>query len=179
MHKFKQFLTEISHYDSHLVESVSSAYSLLFESVSKVIAYHGTNFKIDKFDEPTNSPRNAVGNLAGIYFSTNKSDAGEYGKYIYTVELNLNKTFEGNPRTYLENKLNLTDISFGTSKERLDEYTKLINKNTIKSMLIENGYDSVHIPPKQQYIDVDEYIVFNPESIKILSVENNPNYYSE
>ena len=176
MDKFKRFLTEIAYHDSLLVESIVEAYSVIFEGVNKIIAYHGTNFKLDGFDEPMNAPRSAVGNLSGIYLTTNKSDANEFGKYIYTCELILNNTFEGDPFSYLAKLHNIKDVGFGSSKEQLDEYKSKVNKQTVKEYLISNGYDSVHIRPEDHYSQVDEYIVFNPDSIKILSYELNDEY---
>lgn len=147
----------------------------------KITAYHGSKFKIESFSNDPGITRLAPGNLDGIYFATNKRDAQEYGKYIYTVSLTYNKMFTGDPFTYLEKELNVKPVSFGSPKEEIQNHSKLINKHTVTEFLLNNNYDIVHKVPEDHYIAVDELMVFNVDQIEILNVELNDNsdYYEE
>ena len=63
--------------------------SLIDESTIKpIIAYHGTNNKIDKFVTDFVGGKNEMGQEGpGIYFTTKEDDAYQYGNYVHKVLL--------------------------------------------------------------------------------------------
>ena len=63
--------------------------SLIDESTIKpIIAYHGTNNKIDKFVTDFVGGQNAMDQEGpGIYFTTKEDDAYQYGNYVHKVLL--------------------------------------------------------------------------------------------
>jgi hypothetical protein len=72
----------------------------------KLVAYHGTKHKIDKF-KFVNAPdaRNQEG--PGIYFTINQEDAKRYagdGGYVYTVELSPKRLLRNVPMNKVDKK---------------------------------------------------------------------------
>lgn len=58
---------------------------------AKMIVYHGSNHRFKKLriaKRLVESPSTLVNEGLGIYFSTEKSIASSYGKYLYTLEIN-------------------------------------------------------------------------------------------
>ena len=144
----------------------------IYEEITNgtITAYHGTDSpNIDNFSyEDANPIKKAKNSLDGFYFTTSKSDALEYGKNLVVVELTFRKLFTGVPEDALAKELGIEPLSWGSSPEDYKRYHAAINKDTTMEYLTSNGYDAVHKRPKDHYIRVDEYIVFDPKQIKII-----------
>lgn len=133
-----------------------------------IIAYHGTDSQpFDEFNYDDRSFPKAIGALKGFYFSADKDDAMEYGDNLLMAKLHYNKMFTGSPKAYFEKKYNMS-LSFGASKDDYKRYKHVINNDNIMKYLTDNNYDIVHVPKGEKYINVDEYIVFDPTNIEIL-----------
>ena len=117
--------------------------------------YHGTNAKFDKFE--AQYPRSAYGNFKGVYFTTDKKEALDYGNIIKEAEVSLDNPLYGNPyEEYAKSK----GIDFEQNRFK-------IKKQDVENWINEKGFDGIIRPSGTQYnIKSDEVIVLDPSKIK-------------
>jgi ADP-Ribosyltransferase in polyvalent proteins len=144
---------------------------LLENDNNKIVVYHGSNYKFDKFELLDDTIPKAFGSLKGFYFAKNKEDAYEYGNIIYTIELTYTKVLKGNPFNHLEKILNVKPITWSAKSSDYAEYKSKVNKESVMDYINQNGYDLIYIPSNESAAGIDEYIVFNPSQIKILNIK--------
>lgn len=141
--------------------------------VDKVIAYHATSIKFDKFD--TNKINFQDVKIPGFWFSTNRSEVeNQYGDIILKCEVELT-----NPISFIKVTINAEQLS------KLSGYSLEKCENALKRFTSDYGIIKTIIPREpEKYItfvkllkeltglDGYEYsnniIVFQPEQIKIL-----------
>jgi len=160
--------------------------------MSTVIAYHGSNHKITKF-EYFNKEFSNDEHGPGIYFTNNESVANAYGKYTYTVELNLSGFIKENTKRN-DSKLlklideNLTEWTLSNYDENPVKAKRLLISSIFKprisyidclmniwsdvfnlknsryiSACVKNGINGIVKPIKP---GLTYYIVYNPENIE-------------
>lgn len=117
------------------------------ESVSRVVAYHGTNNKFSSFDNATLGTSTGDPNaVLGHFFTSSIREAKLYGKYVISASLTMNKTYEAS-----------MDELVGLDEE---DYINL------REELLADGYDSI-VAPHDEGDDV-WYVVFSNNQIKVI-----------
>jgi len=123
------------------------AREFITESVSGVVAYHGTNSKFSSFNHATLGTSTGDPNaVLGHFFTSSINEAKLYGKHIISASLQMNRTYEAT-----------MDELVGLDEE---DYLNL------REELIADGYDSI-MAPHDEGDDV-WYVVFSNNQIKIL-----------
>lgn len=131
-----------------------------------LVLYHGTHAVFDTFIESVNP--SGRGNLKGFYFTTDRSAAEEFGPVVMEVCLNLQQPFVGNPRQYYAEHLGVEVPGFGSPPSAWVQY-RAVTPQAVRDHLISEGFDGVIIPSRAVYNDHDEYIVFSPEQIYVIT----------
>ena len=123
------------------------AREFITESVSGIVAYHGTNNKFSSFDNATLGTSTGDPNaVLGHFFTSSMREAKLYGKYVISASLTMNKTYEAT-----------MDELVGLDEE---DYLNL------REELIAGGYDSI-VAPHDEGDDV-WYVVFSNNQIKFI-----------
>ena len=142
----------------------------------KEIVYHCSNKTFDKFDKQmigTSSDDGIWGR--GFYFGNQPNTS--YGKNIYRCEITMNNPFIVNNFKTIEEIADYLDVWEGNFYIPSYEDNGLIHFSQaqlrqITSHIIGKGHDGIIVNLSPQWT---EYIVFNPEQIKILGKEINEN----
>lgn len=147
------------------------------------VVFHSSNEYFTKFN--LSKITNLGGDLYGygFYFTNNITYSKQFGKYTYKCEITLNNPLDLTIKSTKETLLSLiknTDIP----KNDLQSLIGLINNNHFTTAFrhirkyisfneLSNIFDGVI-----GYADADgggkEYVVYNPNNIKILSIEELP-----
>ena len=129
-----------------------------------LIVYHGTDSKFDNFKSEYINTRNHKEQFFGFWFTSNKSDAEQYGKNIIKCYLSIQKpATETNIVKYaraFNKKYKLGYESYECGLNLLE--TK--HGRLFQNYLIKNGFDGI--------IFDNNYIVFEPNQIKIIETNN-------
>jgi hypothetical protein len=147
-------LNELKHVDKN--ESFQN-----FLNFYGIKVYHGTNYKFNKFSLKYFGSTDEGFAGKGLYFTTNKNYAKEYGDIIKEAYIRLsnpliiNNSSTINPN-YIKRKLNLPES---------------VNADTVTKTLVSNGYDGVIInydetpdfPGSSQGFEI---VVFDPTKVK-------------
>ena len=125
--------------------------SKVVENGKPRIVYHGTGWRnIDVFDFKD------AKDFKGIWFTSSKSLASEYGRHIYPVYLRIEKPY-------------IIEAEYEDIRKYDDEIQD-VDKSRYDGIIIKNADDSItYSPTGNPYSDI--YIVFNSNQIK--SVKNN------
>lgn len=144
------------------------------------VVFHSSNEYFNKFD--LSKITNMGGDLYGygFYFTNNITYSKQFGKYTYKCEITLSKPLDLTIKSTKETLLNLIKI-IDIPKDELHSLISLINNNSFTTAFryirkyisfeeLSNIFDGVI-----GYADADgggkEYVVYNPNNIKILSIE--------
>ena len=146
------------------------------ENAQKEIVYHCSNKTFDKFDKQmigTSSDDGIWGR--GFYFGNQPNTS--YGKNIYRCEITMNNPFIVNNFKTIEEIADYLDVWEDNFYIPSYEDNGLIHFSQaqlrqITSHIIGKGHDGIIVNLSPQWT---EYIVFNPEQIKILGKEINEN----
>lgn len=134
-----------------------NVFSKIYENVEQGdYFYHGSNAKIKKFELQYDQIQKTLQYGLGIYFTNKMEDASSYGKYLYTVEANLNPS-RALPNNGRPKKSDLLDMI---------RYAKLLDREEY-DISISNMDEDENVAIKEY---VGNYLVNNPiESYTILS----------
>ena len=130
--------------------------------MTQIIAYHGSRNKFNKFSLKYFGQSDAGMWGKGVYFTNKKEIASNWGNYIYKCKLTFNKPF----------------VVEDGEIEKIDYFLSLgENNNEATEKLKEMGYDGVISHNENWYtkgkaIRADQYVVFDPDTVEILEVEN-------
>lgn len=142
------------------------------------VVFHSSNEHFNKFD--LSKITNMGGDLYGygFYFTNNITYSKQFGKYTYECEITLNKPLDLTINSTKETLLNLIK-NIDIPKDELQSLIGLINNNSFTTAFrhirkyisfeeLSNIFDGVI-----GYADGGgkEYVVYNPNNIKILSIE--------
>lgn len=135
------------------------------EAVIELKLYHGTPKEFDNFDIKYFNRGSGDGGWLGkgFYFTNNYDYAKSYGNVI-TANITLNKPYI------------LTDSSYSRSPNKLAKELGVNNSGDVRFKLMKEGYDSVMLKYDDNSEEggiFTEVCVFEPESIKIISKEDN------
>lgn len=133
------------------------------------IVYHGSRCEISAFESP-HIPASARGNIAGIYFARDRTDAAEYGPFVYECRVSISNPYLGNPRELLRSYLGQWAPGFGAAAEAYRQDAELVNPSSIKEHLIQMGYDGVVLEAEASSAHCDEVIAFDPGQVEILGM---------
>ena len=167
--RLRKFIANMGEY---LNENHSQTYS----------AYHSSNKKFTHFD--LSKITNLGGDLYGwgFYFTNNINYSKKFGKYTYRCEITLNNPLNLTNSTTKEQLTNILENT-NLSKINSDTILELINGNNFTTAFryirkyvsfdeLKNMFDGVI-----GYADADgggkEYVVYNPENIKIIEIIDN------
>lgn len=146
------------------------------------VVFHSSNEYFNKFD--LSKITNMGGDLYGygFYFTNNITYSKQFGKYTYKCEITLSKPLDLTIKSTKETLLNLIK-NINIPKNELQSLIGLINNNSFTTAFrhirkyisfeeLSNIFDGVI-----GYADDDggkEYVVYNSNNIKILSIEALP-----
>lgn len=153
----------------------------------KLTLYHGTNADVVSFDSSKFGTGEGGANIPGVYLTTNKTRASEYGSNVLKTNVTINNAYNENvtpikngidgtdfvkeyiPSWYDSKTDSIVDTQKGYVDEKLNSTTGLydliqvaIDKNpklSFQSIMEGLGYDAV----KQN----NDYIVLDPTKVKI------------
>lgn len=101
----------------------------------KIILYHGSDYLFNKFLFKNVGKKSGTSGAGfGLYFTTSKADALCYGKYLYTVEVDLKKEIS-NTRKTLSRKT-VTDILLEFDKKAENKYKEMWDQKETYSSII-------------------------------------------
>ena len=119
---------------------------------NKIIAYHGTNSKFNQFKNTHHD--------IGYWFSTDREYAKSHGKYLLSVDLNLNNVLDLDNLDDEDIFLNLVRMYY--NNELVSEQ-KFLNDEEFGKFLDNSGYDAICWSQNEGIT----YIVFNKNCIEI------------
>ena len=128
----------------------------------QITAYHGSRNKFNKFSLKYFGQSDAGMWGKGVYFTDKKEIASNWGNYIYKCKLTFNKPF----------------VVEDGEIEKIDYFLSLgENNHESTKKLKEMGYDGVISYNENWYtkdgpIRGNQYVVFDPDTIEILGIEN-------
>lgn len=134
----------------------------------------GENKPIKVYRASTKGSFNQPGNLDGVYYAGDKSSASAYGDNIREATITPRKMFVGDPFDYVAKKYGVESPSFGAPDETFKRYNEVVNRDNVKKILLDEGYDSVKIPADSKYFNYDEYVVLDPSIIDDKSYKPKP-----
>lgn len=152
----------------------------IFESVERVpTVYHGSDKKFDQFEFMKGHNYTALYveevDRGAFFFAEKKEHARLYGKYVYSVKLNIKRLDNWREPGMMDRRVfDLLSSKYrGRVPWSMSEYWQMIDDEEIRSDIRRLGIDG--IKSYEYYEDVDEpvltWIVFDPSQIKIISVE--------
>lgn len=110
-----------------------------------VLVYHGSPNKFDKFKFDFVGKNNGItGGGFGLYFSESKSDAQSYGKYVYTVFLQLQNNVSSTEVTFTPQLLKCILDSIPTKHSYYEKYT-VSNKSKFINTLLRLSKSDIEI----------------------------------
>jgi hypothetical protein len=127
---------------------------------SQPILYHGTNNK-NVAELKSGKPRNAPGNLEGVYLTNDKRLADAYGENTVEAHSYLKNPLMENPFEYYAKKHNIAPVGFGSSKEAFEKY-KQVNPVNVRAFLESEGFDGAVYDTYEGH----QVVAFDPESVK-------------
>jgi hypothetical protein len=125
--------------------------------------FHGTKDK-SVTSLKASKPKNAPGNMEGVYLTPDKTYAEANGDNIIEAYANLKNPFRGDPNEYYAKENGISVPSFGSKPEVFEKY-KQVNPENVKKFLKDKGYDGVIRNTYQG----DEVIVFDESAIQTKS----------
>lgn len=153
---------------------------IIKEELSKIdsgdVYYHGSNNRFDEFSLNNNKTYKEF-DLPTWHFTKDVNYAKTYGKYLYTVNLNIQKTFNTEDKNHYKLYLNYLKEQ-GYSKNKIDNildeqfYNNLpywTNEDAYYCAL-SNGFDSILIQ-EELVGEVLSIAVFDVNQIKILNIK--------
>ena len=142
------------------------------------IYYHGSNSKFEKFDL-TNNKTYKEFDVPSWFFTKDIEYAKSYGKFLYTVKLNIKNTFDtSNPAHY---KLFINQLKeWGNKKSDIERILDEQFYNGIPYWTCgdafytakAHGFDSILIQEELER-EVLSVAVFNTDDIEVVSIEGN------
>lgn len=146
----------------------------------KYLVFHSSNKKFNEFD--LSKITNLGGDLygEGFYFTDNINYSRKFGNYTYRCKITINNPLNLTNKSTKEQLTNLL-ININLSKNDFNTILELINSSAYTTAF---RYIRKHISfsaLKQMYDGVigyaeeggKEYIVYNPENIRIIEMINN------
>lgn len=133
-----------------------------------IVGFHGSSRPMDTF-QPPSTPRQAPGNIAGIYFATKMAEAAEYGGFVHECRVTLANPYVGKPQELLRSHLGIKVPGFGDSPEAFRAYAEKVNAETVKAHLLALGHDGVVIPASTHY-GCDEVIAFDASQVELMQI---------
>lgn len=146
---------------------------ILFENYSDDVWYHGSNNQFDVFDLTSNKTYQEI-DLPVWFFTKDLDYARTYGKYIYTVKLDIHNTFDTSNKDHFDLFIRYLQEE-GKSKSEIDE---ILDEQFYKGLpywtcedayycAVSNGFDSILIAEELER-EIESIGVFNRNSITIL-----------
>ena len=146
---------------------------ILFENYSDDVWYHGSNNQFDVFDLTSNKTYQEI-DLPVWFFTKDLDYARTYGKYIYTVKLDIHNTFDTSNKDHFDLFIRYLQEE-GKSKSEIDE---ILDEQFYKGLpywtcedayycAVSNGFDSILIAEELER-EIESIGVFNRNYITIL-----------
>lgn len=146
-----------------------------------ITVYHGSDIKFDKFELGKKGRNHTVFYIEEIergafFFAENKAEAKKFGKYVYSVRLDIKKL--DNWREPGAMRQEVFDMLMSKHRHSIpysmSDYWQMIDDKDIRNDIISLGIDGI----KSYEFDPDggddpilTWIVFDPNQIKIIKVE--------
>lgn len=146
---------------------------ILFENYSDDVWYHGSNNQFGVFDLTGNKTYREI-DLPVWFFTKDLDYARTYGKYVYTVKLDIHNTFDTSNKDHFDLFIHYLQEE-GKSKSEIDE---ILDEQFYKGLpywtcedayycAVSNGFDSILIAEELER-EIESIGVFNRNSITIL-----------
>lgn len=106
----------------------------------KIILYHGSDYLFNKFLFKNVGKKSGTSGAGfGLYFTTSKADALCYGKYLYTVEVDLKKEISNTRKTL--NRKTVTDIILEFDRKAENKYKEMWDQKETYSSIVNNLFN--------------------------------------
>lgn len=146
---------------------------ILFENYSDDVWYHGSHNKFDVFDLTNNKTYREI-DLPVWFFTKDLDYAKTYGKYVYTVKLDIHNTFDTSLKEHFDLFIEYLHRE-GKSESEIDE---ILDEQFHKGLpywtcedayycAVSNGFDSILIAEELER-EIESIGIFNRDSITII-----------
>lgn len=158
-----------TYFDDEINEVLKNAGVQINESKNNLILYHSSNTKFNKFDIKAvgSNPNGHKEQCKGLWFTNSKKYASQYGKILYTCEVDGTKLLNIDSKQYYK----LNDKFYQEYSDEYDFHLEGKDALLTQQYIVDNGYTGVWWKRDNETTKV--YIIFDDSIINIIDKENN------